>query len=1072
MRHIIKLHLLGSNSSYKLYSSQLSIHQSFCLSSFSKSSKLSHKQSQKTELQGQSEISTTVTINSLFKEITEILGADNFIPDKHPSGFLISKENHQKHDELNAELKTGTRGIYKNVEPNNVLREEEVFLGLDDTQIRDLNEIDVSPVVREITGIVRAENDLVAMEERLENLGFYFEPEIVEKVLKRCFKVPHLAFRFFSWVKMRDGFCHTTKTYYTMLYIAGEAKEFKVVDDLVEEMEKNSCEKDIKTWSILISQFGKAKLIGKALLFFEKMKTSGCEPDEKIYKMMVHSLCNAGKGEVALAFYKEMVQKDMRLDLSLYKILLISMAKSGDVGAVHLVANDMSRLSQIPEHDVNVCILKSFCVAGKIREALELIRDLKNKDILIDYEYLGTLVKGLCRGDRITDAVEIVEIMKKRNLIDAKIYGIIINGYLRKKDLSKAIELFQRMKESGIQPITSTYTELMQCLFNLNQYDKGFELFNEMLERGIRVDSVATMAIVAAHVRQNHISEAWEVFNTMKDKGANPTWKSYSIFIKELCRVSRTDEILKVLYKMQASKIFINNDIFNLAIAFMEKKGEVDNVQKVKQMQRICRLHSLQDEGSGEQELLVEQNCNQSEQGKWNCHLTKPHSMSNNETNSEQGLTNCQLAKPHPKSSNEQDLKEICKILSSSKDWCIMQEALEKCTLQFTPGLVLEILHNCSMHGNAALKFFSWLGVQTGYCHTKETYNMAMKISGREKDFKHMRSLFYEMRRKGCLITPDTWAIMIMQYGRTGLTEISLKTFTEMKDNGYIPNDSTYKYLLISLCGKKGRKVDEAIKIFHEMIRTRYIPDREVVGTYLSCLCEAGRLSEARKSTDSLCRIGYTIPLSYSLYIRALCRSGRLEEALSLLDEVGTERSTLDQYTYGTLVHGLLRKGRQEEALAKIESMKEAGINPTVHVYTSLIVHFFKEKQIEKAMQIFEKMQQDGCEPTVVTYSALIRGYMNMERADDAWSVLNHLKLKGPKPDFKTYSMFISCLCKAGKSEEALQLLSRMLEDGIVPSTINFRTVFFGLNCEGKNDLARTVMQQKLALKSKRKFLT
>ena len=81
------------------------------------------------------------------------------------------------------------------------------------------------------------------MEGQLENVGFEFNLEVVEKVLKRCFKVPHLAVRFFNWMKMRNGFFHTPRTYNTMIYIAGEAKEFRLVE-LAEDMEKNSCEKD------------------------------------------------------------------------------------------------------------------------------------------------------------------------------------------------------------------------------------------------------------------------------------------------------------------------------------------------------------------------------------------------------------------------------------------------------------------------------------------------------------------------------------------------------------------------------------------------------------------------------------------------------------------------------------------------------------------------------------------------------------------------------------------------------------------------------------------------------------
>lgn len=138
---------------------------------------------------------------------------------------------------------------------------------------------------------------------------------------------------------------------------------------------------------------------------------------------------------------------------------------------------------------------------------------------------------------------------------------------------------------------------------------------------------------------------------------------------------------------------------------------------------------------------------------------------------------------------------------------------------------------------------------------------MAIKIAGQAKDFKQMRSLFYEMRRKGYLITSDTWTIMIMQYGRTGLTHIALRTFREMKERGHSPNESTFKLLIKCLCGKKGWNVDEAVKLFHVMIKRGCRPDKELAKAYLSCLCEAGKLSDARSCIESLQKTGLIVPV-------------------------------------------------------------------------------------------------------------------------------------------------------------------------------------------------------------------
>ncbi|KAK7268127.1 hypothetical protein RIF29_20814 [Crotalaria pallida] len=1043
MRALSKLRSLNSTLSYLLSQSHVS-HLSNSSNSSNFSLSLPH-----TKTQTQHVSNNTETFTSLIHEITEILGADAATPDQSPSGFLFPVET--------PEAKVGfeeepvcTEGVCGNAEESALLEKDNNFEILEDSQL--------NRVVSEITvEIYRAGNDLSSVEERLENLEHVLNPEVLDKVLKRCFKVPHLALRVFNWVKLKGGLGigHKTQIYNTMLCVAGEAKEFGLVKKLVEEMDECGVQKDVKTWTILVSYYGKVKKISEVLVAFENMKRCGFEPDAVSYREIIRALCTSGKGDIAMEFYKDMVGKDMVLNVKVYKMLMNCVARSGDVAAVSLLGNDMVRLSLLPENSVHSCMLKSFCVSGRIKESLELIRDLKNKGLALEPESFETLVRGLCMAGKVTDALEIVEIMKRRDIVDGKVHGIIINGYLGRNEIDKALHVFQRMKDSGCLPTISTYTELIQRLFRLNRCEEACLLYDEMLGKGIKLDSVAITAMVAGQVSQNRIPEAWKIFKSMESQSIKPTWKSYTVFIKELCKASSTDDIVKVLHEMQASKIVIGDEVFHWVITYLENKGELDVKEEVLQMYTAFKLNptickefdtQLSMGTKGEEDLGFDQ--------------------------SKSAKVDCSLISPRLKTYSEQDVHEVCRILSSSMDWFLIQENLEKSTIRFTPDFVFDIMQNCNMHGSTVLKFFTWVQKQTGYRHTAETYNIAIKIAGSGKDFKHMRNLFFEMRRNSYPITSETWTIMIMLYGRTGLTDLAMNCFKEMKAEGYKPSRSTYKYLIIASCGKKGRKVDEALKIYGEMISAGYVPDKELIETYLGCLCEVGRLLDARRCTDSLLKFGYTAPLSYSLFIRALCRAGRVEEALALIEEVRAEKSTLDQLTCGSIVHGLLRKGRLEEALAKVDSMKKEGKTPTIHVYTSLIVHFFKEKQAGKAIETFKEMLESGYEPTIVTYSALIRGYMNVGRPTDAWNIFYRMKLKGPFPDFKTYSMFLSCLCKGGRSEEAMQLISEMLDSGIVPSTINFRTVFYGLNREGKCDLARVVLKQKAELKRKRKLIT
>nr|CAD1838219.1 unnamed protein product [Ananas comosus var. bracteatus] len=874
---------------------------------------------------------------------------------------------------------------------------------------------DVSPIVQRITEIVRLETARIGMERRLDELGLSCGPDVVEMVLKRCFKVGHLALRFFNWVKLKPEYCHTTETYNAMIYIAGEAQEFYLVEKLIAEMDDELCPKDIETWTILISHYGKAGRIGKALLTFEAMRKSGCEPDRGAYKAILRALCYVRKPELATEFYQEMASKNMVVDVGLYQMLMSCFARSDNKQAVLSLRNDMIKCGQVSENDAYSLALKCFCSFGKLKDAQEVFKEMKRKS-LVGSDAYDILLKGLCREGKVDEAIEMIEYMKNESSVSSRTYGFLIHGFLSKGDIGKAIDVLHRVREIGCLPTISSYTEIIQHLFSSNQYETACELYEEMLENSIRPDIVVTTAMVAGHVHHGQVSKAWL-----------PNPSKPSSFLKEMSDLD----------------INATDGIFGLVINSLTGNGYFEKAEEAEKIRRSFKVDNLENEP-----------------------ISQPVDHLSPE---EHEISSCPVARV--KDFSDDDVREVCRILSSSEEWNSTREQLARRMISFTPNMVDAILRRCQRHSRAALQFFSWIGKQTNYAHTTETYNMAIKLAGSAKDFKHMRYLYQEMKRKGLSAAANTWTIMIAQYGQAGLTELALKTFKEMKSEGYSPDGSTFKYLIVFLCGQKGRKIEEAMKIFQEMNQAGYMPDKETVGIYLSSLCESGKLVDARRTIISLCKRGFETQLAYSMLIKSLCRAGRLEEALLSTSELAKLGCRMDRYVYGSIIHAMLRGSRIDEALNKVEEMKMVGVPLTTQIQTSLVVHFCKEKEIEKAVETFKTMRETGCEPTVITYSALIRGFMNAGMVSDAWDIFRRMKLKGPLPDFETYSMFMTCLCKGGKSEDALLLIREMLDSGIIPSAVNFRTVFHGLNREGKTELAQSVLQTKWLLKRERMFL-
>ncbi|KAL3755518.1 hypothetical protein ACJRO7_002554 [Eucalyptus globulus] len=257
-----------------------------------------------------------------------------------------------------------------------------------------------------------------------------------------------------------------------------------------------------------------------------------------------------------------------------------------------------------------------------------------------------------------------------------------------------------------------------------------------------------------------------------------------------------------------------------------------------------------------------------------------------------------------------------------------------------------------------------------------------MKITGGAKNFKRMRSLFHQMRRKGCWITPH----------------MDHHDHAEMKAGGCDPSGSTCKLPIVSLCGRKGRKVDEAMKLFREVMKSGYFPDKEFVEIYLGCL------------------------------------SDKWEEALKLMNDAGAKREPLNKCTEHR--PWATQKGNLEAALSKVDDMKQAGVSSSFQVYTSLAAHYVKEKEIEKPRKAANRL-----------LLLIPRSFGAVGKVGDAWSAFNQMKSERPSPGFRTL-LDLHELSEIGRSEEAWWLTSERSGDEIDPSGVDFRTVFYGLNRE------------------------
>ncbi|KDP28877.1 hypothetical protein JCGZ_14648 [Jatropha curcas] len=112
---------------------------------------------------------------------------------------------------------------------------------------------------------------------------------------------------------------------------------------------------------------------------------------------------------------------------------------------------------------------------------------------------------------------------------DRRIYGALLNAYVRAKMREKAECWIDDMRNKGYANQALPFNVMMTLYMNLKEYDKVDMLISEMVEKNIRLDLYSYNIWLSSRGSQGSVERMEEVFQQMKlDKNVTPNWTTFS----------------------------------------------------------------------------------------------------------------------------------------------------------------------------------------------------------------------------------------------------------------------------------------------------------------------------------------------------------------------------------------------------------------------------------------------------------------------------------------------------------------------------------------------------------------
>uniref|UniRef100_A0A803KTK8 Pentatricopeptide repeat-containing protein n=1 Tax=Chenopodium quinoa TaxID=63459 RepID=A0A803KTK8_CHEQI len=102
----------------------------------------------------------------------------------------------------------------------------------------------------------------------------------------------------------------------------------------------------------------------------------------------------------------------------------------------------------------------------------------------------------LCISSDLKSGLQVFDFVKKEYKPDLPLYYDMILLLGKNKLIHKAEELFDELKQEGLQPDVRAYTELIGAYFQVDMVEKAVETYNEMKASGCIPDKLTLMIMV------------------------------------------------------------------------------------------------------------------------------------------------------------------------------------------------------------------------------------------------------------------------------------------------------------------------------------------------------------------------------------------------------------------------------------------------------------------------------------------------------------------------------------------------------------------------------------------------
>ncbi|XP_010474658.1 PREDICTED: putative pentatricopeptide repeat-containing protein At1g02420 [Camelina sativa] len=444
---------------------------------------------------------------------------------------------------------------------------------------------DAETVYRMING----SNQQGDLKESLSSSGIHLSKDLIDKVLKRVrfsHGNPLQTLEFYRYANAKRGFCNSSFSLDTMLYILGRSRQFdQIWEVLIETKRKDRSLISPRTMQVVLGRVAKLCSVRQTVESFWKFKRLVPDFfDTACFNALLRTLCQEKTMTDARNVYHSL-KNQFQPDLHTFNILLSGWKSSEEAEAFF---EEMKGKGLKPDVVTYNSLIDVYCKDREIEKAYKVIDKMREEDETPDVITYTTIIGGLGLIGQPDKAREILNEMKEYGCYpDVAAYNAAIRNFCIARRLGDADKLVDEMVKKGLSPNATTYNLFFRVLSLANDLGRSWELYKRMLGNGCLPNTQSCMFLIKMFKRHEKVDMALRLWEDMVVKGFGSYTLVSDVLLDLLCDLAKVEEAEKCLLEMVEKGHRPSNVSFKRIKLLMELANKHDKVNNLKQKMAI-----------------------------------------------------------------------------------------------------------------------------------------------------------------------------------------------------------------------------------------------------------------------------------------------------------------------------------------------------------------------------------------------------------------------------------------------------------------------------------------------------